>query len=89
MQSSWRLVQGRWWRSNSMVAIVLLCGLGVGALVSIVGGVLVQGLGATLHPNGPVLRAAGLVLAVAAGFVSAPAYPVALVASYRDLLKPR
>ena len=89
LPASWRLVQGRWWRSNSMVAIVLLCGLGVGTLVSIVGSVLVQGLGVVLHPNGPALRAAGLVLAVAAGFVSAPAYPVALVASYRDLLEPR
>jgi hypothetical protein len=89
LQASWRLVQGRWWHSNTTVAIVVLCGLGIGALVSIAGSMVVQVTSAVLHLGAAPLRVVGLALAVAAGFVSAPAYPVALVASYQDLAKRR
>ena len=88
LQASWRLVQGRWWRSNSMVAIVLLCGLGAGALVSLLAGIVAHLLAAALSLDAGTQRVATLAVSILANFVTAPAYPVALVASYRDLASP-
>jgi hypothetical protein len=88
LQSSWRRVGHHWWRSNSMVAIVVLCGLGVGALVSLGADLLVHVVAALWAPNAAVQRLTALAVSVLGNFVTVPAYPVALVASYRDLARP-
>lgn len=88
LQSSWRRVQHRWWHSNTMVAAVVLCGLGAGTLVSLVADLLVHGIAAIWAPDAASQRLVALALSVLGNFVTAPAYPVALVASYRDLGAP-
>ena len=88
LRSSWRRVRRHWWRSNSMVAVVLLCGLGAGALISMLAGVLAHMLAGALSLDAGSQRIAALAVSVLANFVTAPAYPVALVASCRDLAAP-
>jgi hypothetical protein len=88
LQASWRRVKGHWWRSNTMVAVVLLCALAVGALVSGFTGIVVHVIAAAWSLDTASQRSAALAASVLANFVSAPAYPVALVASYRDLGAP-
>ena len=88
LQSSWRRVRGHWWRSNSMVAVVVVCGLGAGALVSVCASTAVHALTAAWPLDAPAQRIAALAVSIVVNFVTAPAYPVALVASYRDLGAP-
>ena len=88
LQASWRRVQHRWWRSNTMVAIVVLCGLGAGALAGLVGDLLVHVVTAVWMPDAATQRLLALATSLLGNFVTAPAYPVALVASYRDLGAP-
>ena len=88
LQQSWRRVSGHWWRSNTTVFIVSICGLGVGTLVSIFGGIAAHLLSAALSLDAGARHSVALAVSVLANFVAAPAYPVALVASYRDLKAP-
>jgi len=85
LRASWQLVYGRWWRSNTQVALILLGGLGAAALLSLIAGVVVQLLDAALHPGPAPQRAAALGISLLVNFVAAPAYSVALLVSYRDL----
>lgn len=85
LQASWRRMRGRWWRSNSMIAVVVLCGLGAGALVSTVAGVVAHALSAVWSLDAAAQRIAMLAASVLGNFVAAAAYPVALAASYHDL----
>jgi len=88
LQASGRRVQHRWWRSNTMVAIVVLCGLAAGALVSLVADLLVHVVTGIWALDAASQRLAALAVSMLGNFVTAPAYPVALVASYRDLATP-
>jgi hypothetical protein len=85
LQASWRRVRGRWWQSNSMVAIILLCGLGAGTLLSVFAGAVAHALASAMHFDAASQRILALGVSMLGNFVAAPAYPVALVASYRDL----
>lgn len=85
LRASWQLVRGRWWRSNTQVALILLGGLGAAALLSLIAGVVVSLLDAALHPDPALQHAAALSVSLLVNFVAAPAYSVALLVSYRDL----
>jgi hypothetical protein len=88
LQSSWRLVLGRWWRSNTMVAVVAISGMGAGVAAGLIGGIVVHGLSAAAQLASPTQRIVDLIPWILGVLIAAPAYPVALVASYRDLGAP-
>ena len=88
LQLSWRLVLGHWWRSNTMVAMVTLAGVGVGAAAGLITGVALHTLNAVVPPAPAMQRIFGLLPWALTIFLAAPAYPVALVVSYRDLAAP-
>jgi hypothetical protein len=85
LQHSWRRVSGHWWRSNTKAFIVTICGLGAGTLVSALAGIAAHLLTAALLLDVGSRHIVALAISVLANFVAAPAYPVALVVSYRDL----
>lgn len=88
LQASWRRVRGQWWRSNVMVTMVVLCGLGAGVLAAMVASSVAHAVAGALSLGADAQRGCALAVLVLANVIAAPTYPVALVASYRDLAVP-